>query len=124
MDYTVHRILQPRILEWVSVPFSKGNLADPGIEPRSPALQVVLYQLNHQGSKLFEVCFFKDELKLPAGGARWTVRPPLIPPLPPPDSDSTLLLVINGYCKWIFCIYGCVCVTPFKNANWVVVVAF
>ena len=38
-DYTVHEILQARILEWVTFPFS-GDLPDPGIEPRSPALQV------------------------------------------------------------------------------------
>ena len=25
MDYTVHRILQARILKWVAVPFSKGS---------------------------------------------------------------------------------------------------
>ena len=25
MDYTVHGILQPRILEWVAVPFSRGS---------------------------------------------------------------------------------------------------
>ena len=25
MDYTVHEILQPRILKWVAVPFSKGS---------------------------------------------------------------------------------------------------
>ena len=25
MDYTVHGILQARILEWVAVPFSKGS---------------------------------------------------------------------------------------------------
>ena len=56
------------------------------------------------------VCSFKDELKLPAGGAQWTVRPALIPQLPPPDSDSALLLVINGYCTCVFCIYGCMCV--------------
>ena len=24
MDYTVHRILQARILEWIAVPFSRG----------------------------------------------------------------------------------------------------
>ena len=34
-----HGILQARILEWVSIPFS-GDLPDPGIEPRSPPLQV------------------------------------------------------------------------------------
>ena len=38
MDYTVHGILQVRILEWV--PFSSpGDLPNPWIEPRSPALQ-------------------------------------------------------------------------------------
>ena len=34
MDYTVHGILQARILEWVAFPFSKGSS-----QPRSPALQ-------------------------------------------------------------------------------------
>ena len=39
MDYTVHGILQARILEWVAFP-SPGDLPNPGIKPRSPALQV------------------------------------------------------------------------------------
>ena len=39
MDCTVHGILQARILEWVAFPF-QGDLPNPGIEPRSPALQV------------------------------------------------------------------------------------
>ena len=34
MDYTVHGILQARILEWVAFPFSRGSF-----QPRSPALQ-------------------------------------------------------------------------------------
>ena len=34
----VHGILQTRILEWVSVPFSR-NLPDLGCEPGSPAFQ-------------------------------------------------------------------------------------
>ena len=38
MDYTVHELLQARILERVAVPFS-GDLPNPGIEPRSPTLQ-------------------------------------------------------------------------------------
>ena len=38
MDYAVHGILQPRILEWIAIP-SPGDLPNPGIEPRSPALQ-------------------------------------------------------------------------------------
>ena len=36
---------------WSVTPFpSPGNLPNPGIEPRSPALQVILYQLSHKGS--------------------------------------------------------------------------
>ena len=43
MDYSppgssVRGILQARILEWVAISFS-GDLPNPGIEPRSPALQ-------------------------------------------------------------------------------------
>ena len=37
-DYTVHGILQARVLEWVAVSFFRGS-SHPGIEPRSPALQ-------------------------------------------------------------------------------------
>ena len=32
---SVHRILQARILEWVVIPSSKGDLPNPGIEPTS-----------------------------------------------------------------------------------------
>ena len=39
MDYTVHGILQARILDWVAVPFSRGS-SQPRIQPRSPRLQV------------------------------------------------------------------------------------
>ena len=34
---SVHGFLQARILKWVTIP-SPGDLPDPGIEPRSPAL--------------------------------------------------------------------------------------
>jgi len=39
VDYTFLGILQARIPEWVAFPFSE-ELPNPGIEPRSPALQV------------------------------------------------------------------------------------
>ena len=39
MDYTVHGILQARILEQIAFPFSR-DLPNPGIKARSPALQV------------------------------------------------------------------------------------
>ena len=38
MDYTVHGILQARILQWVAFPFSRA-LPNPGIKPRVPTLQ-------------------------------------------------------------------------------------
>ena len=39
LDYTVHGILQARILKWVAFPIS-GDLPNPGIESRSSALKV------------------------------------------------------------------------------------
>ena len=39
MDFTVHGILQARILEWGAFPFSR-DLSNLGIKPRSPSLQV------------------------------------------------------------------------------------
>ena len=40
MNCIVHGLLQARILEWVTFPFSSpGDLSNPGIKPRSPALQ-------------------------------------------------------------------------------------
>ena len=44
MDYTVHGILQARILEWVVFPFSR--VSNPGL----PHCRQILYQLSHQGS--------------------------------------------------------------------------
>ena len=38
MDYTVHGILQARILERVAISFSRGS-SQPGIEPKSPTQQ-------------------------------------------------------------------------------------
>ena len=40
-DYSVHRILQARVLEWVAMPSSRGFFFDLEIEPKSlmsPAL--------------------------------------------------------------------------------------
>ena len=48
MDYTVHGIVQARILEWVAFPFSR-DLPNPGIEPRSPALQTDSLPAKPQG---------------------------------------------------------------------------
>ena len=48
MDYVVPGILQARILEWVAFP-SPGDLPNPGIKPRSPALQVDSLPADPQG---------------------------------------------------------------------------
>ena len=45
MDYTVHGILQARILEWVAFPFPIQG-SNPGV----PHCRQILYQLSHQGS--------------------------------------------------------------------------
>ena len=39
-DPFVHGILQTRVLERVAMPSPPGELPNPGIKPRSPALQV------------------------------------------------------------------------------------
>ena len=45
---------------WSGLPFpSSGALPDPGIEPRSPALQAILYQLNYMfaaAAKSLQLC--------------------------------------------------------------------
>ena len=48
MDHTVHGILQARILEWVAFSSSRGS-SQPGIKPRSPALQVDSLPAEPQG---------------------------------------------------------------------------
>ena len=48
MDYTVHGILQARILEWEAFPFSRC-LPNPEIEPRSLALQADSLPAEPQG---------------------------------------------------------------------------
>ena len=52
MDYTVHGILQARILEWGAFP-SPGDLPNPEIEPGSPALQAD--SLSYQGNLTKEI---------------------------------------------------------------------
>ena len=61
-DFSVCGISQVRILEWVAISFSR-DLPNPGIKPKSPALQEVVYLLqevvvSHQGNPFrFRVLF-------------------------------------------------------------------
>ena len=47
-DYTVHGILQARILEWVAFPFSRRSSL--GWNPGLWNYRQILYQLSHKGS--------------------------------------------------------------------------
>ena len=63
MDYTVHGILQARILEWVAFPFSKGSS-----EPRTLTMQVDSLPAEPQGKPqstkwLYKVLFMVAEEK-------------------------------------------------------------
>ena len=51
MDYTVHGILQARILEWVAFPFSRGS-SQPRDLPRSPTLQADSSPAEPQGKPI------------------------------------------------------------------------
>ena len=61
MDYTVHRILQTRILEWVAFPLVQGIFPTQGSNPGLPHCRQILYQLSHKGSLRFK----RTILKLP-----------------------------------------------------------
>ena len=50
MDYTVHGILQARILVWVGSPFSRGSSQPQRSNPGLLHFRQILYQLSHQGS--------------------------------------------------------------------------
>ena len=53
MDYTVHGILQVRVLEWVlkgSLSLLQGIFPTQGSNPGPPHCRQILYQLSHKGS--------------------------------------------------------------------------
>ena len=50
MVYTVHGILQARILEWVAFPFLLGFFPIQGLNLGLPHCGRILYQLSHKGS--------------------------------------------------------------------------
>ena len=51
MDYTVHGILQARVMEWGAFPFSRGS-SQPRDQTRSPALQVDSLPAEPQGKPI------------------------------------------------------------------------
>ena len=65
MDYTAHRILQARILEWVSRSLLQGIFPTQGSNPGVLHCRWILYQLSHQGSYqgAHPNLLFKDQLR-------------------------------------------------------------
>ena len=70
---SVHGILQARLLEWVAISFSRGDLPDPGIEPGSPALKADSLLIELQG-KPFPFLLPLLQSKLPASPAWMTIK--------------------------------------------------
>ena len=68
MDYTVHGILQARILEWVPFP-SPGDVPNPGIELKSPTLQADSLPAEPQGKPMRSAAYpqrpLEKEAQLP-----------------------------------------------------------
>ena len=67
--FSVHRIFQARILEWVATPSSKGS-SKPA-SSASLALQVDSLPLSHQGSPFIDLC----HLKINFHYLSWTINP-------------------------------------------------
>ena len=62
MDYTVHGILQARILEWVAFPFSRGS-SQPRDQTQVSHTAGGLYQLSYQVSPLTILSLIKKKTK-------------------------------------------------------------
>jgi len=82
MVYTVHGILQARVLELVALPFSRGS-SQPRIESRSPALQVDSLPAEPQGKPkdtgvgilfLFQQIFLIQESNRDLLHCRWILH--------------------------------------------------
>ena len=67
----IHGILQPRILEWVAIPFSRRpSQPTQGLNPALPHCRQLLCHLNHQGSLVEErgcKIIFKGMIKAEEG---------------------------------------------------------
>ena len=83
MDWTVHGILQARILEWVPVPFSRGS-SQPRDQTRSPTLQVDSLAAEPQGKpkntgmgslSLLQGIFLTQESNWSLLHCRWILYP-------------------------------------------------
>ena len=73
VDYTVHGILQTKILEWVAFPFSRGSSQTQGLNPGLPHCRRILYQVNHWGSPHSSVCKDSASDAVDQGSIPWVL---------------------------------------------------
>ena len=66
--FSVHGILQARMLKWVAIPFSRVY-SNPGIEPRSPTLQTDFLLSEPPGKPLIMI-----EISAPSLGYKDTLH--------------------------------------------------
>ena len=62
-SYSVHGILQTRILKWVTIPFSRGIFWTQRLNPGLLHCRLILYCLSHQGSPyinvhMYNICIY------------------------------------------------------------------
>ena len=53
--FSIHEILQARILEWVAIPSPQGIFPTQVLNPGLPYCRQILYHLSHQRIPLFSV---------------------------------------------------------------------
>ena len=58
--FSVHEILQARILEWVAIPFSRGSLLTQELNLCLLHCRQILYRLSHQGSSWLFISGYKN----------------------------------------------------------------
>ena len=56
----IYGILQARILEWVTIPFSKGFPQTQGVKPGLLHCRQILDRLSHQGSRVGDIGSIPD----------------------------------------------------------------
>ena len=60
LGFSVHEILQARILEWDPLPFSRGSYLIQGWNPGLLHCRQILYNLNYEQSPMFRVSGLKE----------------------------------------------------------------
>ena len=94
MDYTIHGILQARILG--------GNLPNPGINPGLPHCRWILYQLSHKGSPVNCGTWANFPKGLMASHALLYLQFCIKNPKTLNLVSSSVQTLNNFYAKWIF----------------------